>query len=195
MLHQRRRWTSRHAGDLAAGTDRISVERGGDPLQPAEDDRGFLEPTASWRRQLRLHGGDARILPLTRHAGPPTATLPRKGGGRSLFRRGPEERPGVGRAGDLATDRARRWIDLPHLARGSPRCIEPLAVGAEAKAVDRFTLEDALADLEARRVDGDDAEAVPCQQGLAVVRDGRPADPRGLRLRLGGETGHQSSAG
>src|SRR5713101_8185937 len=64
MLHECCRWTSRDPRDLAVGTDRISVQRAGDPLQPAEDRRGFLEPTPAWRRRLCLHGGDGRILPL-----------------------------------------------------------------------------------------------------------------------------------
>src|SRR5207237_2844426 len=64
MLHECRRRTDRHPGDLAPGTDRISVHGAGDPLQPAADHRGFLGPLPARRCQLRLHGPDARILPL-----------------------------------------------------------------------------------------------------------------------------------
>src|SRR5438128_8444643 len=77
MLHECRGWADRHAGDLATGTDRISIQRAGDPLQPAEDDRGFLEASQAWWRRLRLHRPDARILPLKVA---PTRTLPRKRG-------------------------------------------------------------------------------------------------------------------
>src|SRR5438128_3600017 len=65
MLHQCCRWTSRYPGDLATRAHRVSIQRAGDPLQPAEDDRGFLEPGAPWRRQLFLYRPDARILSLT----------------------------------------------------------------------------------------------------------------------------------
>src|SRR5713101_2306488 len=65
MLHQCCRWTSRHPGDLATRAHRVSIQRAGDPLQPAEDHRGFLEPAPPWRRQLFLHRPDARILSLT----------------------------------------------------------------------------------------------------------------------------------
>src|SRR2546427_12587531 len=65
MLHQCCRWTSRHPGDLAPWAHRVSIQRGGNPLQPAEDDRGFLEPAPPWRRQLFLYRPDARILWLT----------------------------------------------------------------------------------------------------------------------------------
>jgi phosphatidylinositol-3-phosphatase len=51
-------------GDLATGTHRISIHRAGDALQPAEDDRGFLEATSAWWRELCLHGPNARILSL-----------------------------------------------------------------------------------------------------------------------------------
>src|SRR5438309_657055 len=64
MLHECRRWTSRHPRDLAARAHRVSIGCARDPLQPAEDDRGFLEPAASWRRRLLVYRPNARILSL-----------------------------------------------------------------------------------------------------------------------------------
>src|SRR5439155_10719635 len=78
MLHECRGWADRHAGDLATGTDRISIQRAGDSLQPAQDDRGFLEPAPAWWRRLCLHRPDARILPLKE----PLPRPPASGGGR-----------------------------------------------------------------------------------------------------------------
>src|SRR2546428_10691726 len=79
MLHECRRWAHRHAGDLAASADRISVQRGGDALQPAADDRGFLEHAASGWCRMCLHRRDARILPLRT----PTLPSPQAGEGKS----------------------------------------------------------------------------------------------------------------
>src|SRR2546429_2511541 len=64
MLHERRRRAHRHPGDLAARADRIPIQRRRDALQPAADDRGFLEHAAPRWRRLRLYRRDARILSL-----------------------------------------------------------------------------------------------------------------------------------
>src|SRR5256885_12789539 len=64
MLHERRRRAHRHPGDLAARADRIPIQRRGDALQPAADDRGFLEHAAPGWRRRRLYRRDARILSL-----------------------------------------------------------------------------------------------------------------------------------
>ncbi|TME44620.1 MAG: hypothetical protein E6I60_16545, partial [Chloroflexi bacterium] len=64
--------------NAAGGPDSIQIQRAGDSLQPAEDDRGFLDAAPAWWRRLCLHRPDARILPLKE----PLPRPPASGGGK-----------------------------------------------------------------------------------------------------------------
>src|SRR5438105_3886175 len=85
-----------------------------------------------------------------------------------LTRRGPEEGPGVGAALDLTGDGAGRRVDLPEFRAAGG--IEPVAVRAEADALDALSVEDPAADLQRPGVDRQDAGIAEGEQRAAVRR-------------------------
>src|SRR5207244_8895826 len=82
---------------------------------------------------------------------------------------GPEERPRVRDALELG-DGSGGGIDLPQLAFAGLRDVEPLAIGAEAHCVRLPRVEVVGANLERRRVDGDDTAIREAVEGAAVGR-------------------------
>src|SRR5439155_21521701 len=66
---------------------------------------------------------------------------------------GPQQGPRIRAAHDVAGHSPSRRIDLPELAVGGARGVEPLAIRTEADAVNRFSIENPQTDPQGGRVD------------------------------------------